>query len=71
MEELRKIHYEINYMTEDTKMSRGIIDALKSEFDLIQLWRSMMRPFGYDASEILDRFMALSLRKLLCDENPY
>ncbi len=61
---------EINFLTEDrTFQGINAINEIETEFDLILLWWSMMAPFGIDARKILDRFMALSLRKLLCDKN--
>lgn len=63
------LSYEVNFLTETEGFGKGgIIEEIKEEFDLIQLWQGMMKPFGYTTREYLDRFMALSLRKMLCDK---
>ncbi len=68
MHYIQPLGYEVNFLTEDTVLvGDSAISAIKAEFDLIQLWQCMILPFGFQAREVLDRFMALSLRKLLCD----
>ena len=61
---------EVNFLTEDRTIQGNMaIREIEKEFDLIQLWCSMIKPFGFEARDVLDRFMALSLRKMLCDDN--
>lgn len=68
MNGFQPLGYEVNFLTEDTVLvGDSAIRAIKAEFDLIQLWQSMILPFGSRAWIVLDRFMALSLRKMLCD----
>ncbi|SCY10391.1 hypothetical protein SAMN02910292_00890 [Lachnospiraceae bacterium XBB2008] len=67
MKELYILGYEANWLTEDNY--QGTARSIRTEFDFIRLCQGMMDPFGVEAREILDRFIALSLRKLLCDDN--
>ena len=70
MDSKQILNYEVNFLTEeDVLSSDSAISAIKAEFDLIQLWQGMIRPFGFQARAMLDCLIALSLRKLLCDDN--
>ena len=61
------LRFEVNYLTLERITGDSIIQAIESEFDFIQLCQSMIKPFGSQARDYLDRFIALSLRKFLCD----
>lgn len=63
------LRFEVNYLTLESIRGDGIIQTIESEFDFVQLCQSMIKPFGCQARDYLDRFIALSLRKLLCDNN--
>ena len=69
MEDNKPLNYEVNFLTEEKLSRAGAIQAIEAEFKLIQLWQSMSLSFGSQARDILDCFMALSLRKMLCDED--
>ena len=61
---------EVNFLTKDRIIHGDIaIREIEKEFDLIQLWCSMIKPFGFDALDVLNRLMALSLRKMLCEDS--
>ena len=63
------LYYEVNFLTTEKKARREIIRAIEAEFDFIRMCQGMIKPFGFQAKQSLDRFIALSLRKLLCDES--
>lgn len=64
-------NYEVNFLTEEELHRSGIINEIRLEFDLIRFCQSIMVPYGIDAQKKLDRFVALSMRKLLLDrDNP-
>ena len=63
------LRFEVNFLTLESIQGNNIIQAIESEFDFIQLCQSMIKPFGSQARDYLDRFIALSLRKFLCDDN--
>ena len=63
------LRYEVNFLTLESISGDSIIRAIESEFDFVQLCQSMIKPFGSQARDYLDRFIALSLRKFLCDGN--
>ncbi len=67
MKELNILGYEVNWLTEDNY--QVTTRSIQKEFDFIRLCQGMMDPFGAEAGDILGRFIALSLRKLLCDDN--
>lgn len=60
---------EVNFLTEFSNLGGGTIQTIKTEFDFIQMCQNMMKPFGIQARDILDRYIALALRKLFCDKN--
>ncbi len=61
---------EVNFLTEDDRMSGdSLCRVIKTEFDLIRSWQGMATIFGYEARRVLDNYIALSLRKLLCDKD--
>lgn len=63
------LNYEVNFLTEDNQLcGDNIYKNIKAEFDIIILWQSMAKLFGYEARTVLDNYIALSLRKLLCDK---
>lgn len=69
MSDTTALKFEINFLTEE-EMTRGeMISSIEAEFDFVQMCQKMIKPFGFDARKSLDRLLALSLRKLLCDEN--
>lgn len=69
MSDTTALKYEINFLIEE-EMTRGqIISSIEAEFDFVQMCQSMIKPFGSGNCYSLDRLLALSLRKLLCDEN--
>ena len=55
-------------MTEDSWNGVGTIKDIRNEFDLILLWQEMAKTFGIEARSAFDRYIALSLRKMLCDD---
>ena len=55
-------------MTEDFWNGVGTIQDIKNEFDLILLWQEMAKTFGIEARSAFDRYIALSLRKMLCND---
>ena len=60
---------EVNFLTEDDQMfGDNLCRVIKTEFDLIRSWQGMATTFGYEARTVLDNYIALSLRKLLCDK---
>jgi len=60
---------EVNFLTEDDQVSgKNLCSVIKTEFDLIRSWQGMATIFGYEARKVLDNYIALSLRKLLCDK---
>lgn len=63
------LRYEVNFLTLESIRGDNIVQAIESEFDFVQLCQSMIMPFGAQARDYLNRFIALSLRKLLCDDN--
>lgn len=69
MESNEILRFEVNFLTLESIKGDSIIQAIESEFDFIQLCQSMIKPFGSQARDYLDRFIALSLRKFLCDDN--
>ena len=69
MSDASVLSYEVNFLTKE-ELNRGEkIRSIEAEFDFVQMCQSMIKPFGYQARESLDRFLALSLRKLLCDKD--
>ena len=63
------LYYEVNFLTEDDQLvGERLCRTIKAEFDLIRSWQSMANLFGYEARKVLDNYIALSLRKLLCDK---
>ncbi len=63
------LNYEVNFLTLDDQLfDDKLCGMIKTEFDLIRSWQGMITIFGYDAIRVLDNYIALSLRKLLCDE---
>lgn len=68
MDKNRILKYEVNFITADKLYRSSIIEEIKTEFDLVRMCQAMIKPFGLDARRTLDRFIALSLRKLLCDD---
>ena len=69
MSDSNALRFEVNFLTIEEMTRSEKIRSIEAEFDFIQMCQSMIKPFGYQARESLDRFLALSLRKLLCDEN--
>ena len=63
------MNYEVNMLTIEKMGHDEIVNAIKTEFDYIRLCQGMIKPFGFQAREVLDRFIALSLRKFLCDDS--
>ena len=60
---------EMNFLTDDDLVfGDNLCRVIKAEFDLIRLWQGMATIFGFEASKVLDNYIALSLRKLLCDK---
>lgn len=68
MSEETALRYEVNFLTTEEMVRNDKIRSIEAEFDFVQMCQSMIKPFGIDARKSLDRFLALSLRKLLCDE---
>lgn len=63
------LNYEVNFLTEDDQLSGYLLsNTIKKEFDFIRSCQGMSTLFGYDAKSALDNYIALSLRKLLCDK---
>lgn len=63
------LNYEVNFLTDDDHLvGKKLYEYIKSEFDLIRSWQAMGKLLGFEARSILDNFIALSLRKLLCDK---
>lgn len=63
------LYNEVNFLTEDDQLfGESLYRTIKAEFDLIRYWQSMTKLFGYEARTVLDNYIALSLRKLLCDK---
>ena len=69
MSEETTLRYEVNFLTIEEMVRTDKIRTIEAEFDFVQMCQSMIKPFGLEARKSLDRFLALSLRKLLCDEN--
>jgi hypothetical protein len=69
MSDVIALRYEVNFLTIEEMGRSQKISSIEAEFDFVQMCQSMIKPFGLEARESLDRFLALSLRKLLCDEN--
>lgn len=63
------LRFEVNFLTLESIKGDSVIQTIESEFDFVQLCQSMIKPFGSQARDYLDRFIALSLRKFLCDDN--
>jgi len=62
------LRYEVNFLTTDKKNRTETIRAIEAEFDFVRMCQGMIKPFGFQAKKALDGFIALSLRKLLCDK---
>ncbi len=62
------LNNEVNFLTGEPVGRDSLIRAIEQEFDFIQMWQGMIKPFGSQARDNLDRLIALSLRKLLCDD---
>ena len=58
---------EINFLTEERMSRTEMITELRHEFDFICFCQALMNPYGIEAKKMLDKFIALSLRKLLID----
>ena len=69
MSNIGALRYEVNFLIEEELTRAEMIRSIETEFDFVQMCQSMVKPFGYQARESLDRFLALSLRKLLCDKD--
>ena len=65
---INALDYEVNFLTASPISRSDKIRTIESEFDFVQMCQKMIKPFGFEAKKGLDRFIALSLRKLLCDE---
>ena len=63
------LRFEANFLTLERIREDNIIQAIESEFDFVQLCQSMIKPFGSQARDYLGRFIALSLRQFLCENN--
>lgn len=62
------LSYEVNFLTAQKMSRHDCIQTISAEFDFVRMCQGMMKPFGLEARKALDRFLALSLRKLLCDK---
>ena len=64
------LYNEVNFLTEDDQLfGDSLYRTIKAEFDLIRYWQSMTKLFGYEAhKDGISNYIALSLRKLLCDK---
>ena len=60
---------EVNFLTEMKMYRKEILDAIRNEFDFISFCQALIIPYGIEAKKKLDRFIALSMRKLLFDKN--
>lgn len=60
---------EVNFLTEEVMGRVAMITELQHEFDFICFCQALMNPYGIQARELLDKFIALSLRKLLVDKD--
>lgn len=60
---------EVNFLTEEVMSRSEMITELWHEFDFICFCQALMNPYGIDARKMLDKFLALSLRKLLIDKS--
>ncbi len=63
------LNNEVNFLTEDYQVfGYSLCRVIKTEFDLIRSWQGMATSFVYEARKVSDNYIALSLRKLLCDK---
>jgi hypothetical protein len=62
------LRFEVNFLTIQKKNRNDSIRAIEAEFDFVRMCQGMIKPFGLQAKKLLDGFIALSLRKMLCDE---
>lgn len=69
-EKINICKHEVNFITEETKDRYNIVEEIRHEFDFINFCQAIMVPYGVEARARLDRFIALSMRKLLLDKYP-
>ena len=65
----RDVQIELNFIDEFELSRQGMIDEIKTEFDIIRFCVSNMTKYKISAREMFDRIMILPLRKLLCEKN--
>ena len=70
MDENKILRYEVNFLTGTEFGRSGMIQSIETEFDFIQMCQGMIKPFGTPARVLLDRFIALSLRKMFFGGSP-
>lgn len=60
---------ELNFLVEFHLSRRGMIEEIKTEFDIIRLCYSQYEELGTEYKEMIDRILVMPLRKLLCEKN--
>lgn len=65
----RDVQIELNFIDEFELSRQGMIDEIKTEFDIIRFCVSNMTKYKISAREMFDRIMIMPLRKLLCEKN--
>ena len=60
---------EVNFLTKECMSRANTINAIRQEFDFISFCQAVIIPFGLQAKDKLDHFLALSMRKLLFDNS--
>ncbi len=65
----RDVQIELNFIDEFELSRQGMIDEIKTEFDIIRFCVSNMTKYKISAREMFDRIMIMPLKKLLCEKN--
>lgn len=60
---------ELNFIDEFNLSKTGMIEEIKTEFDIIRLCIQEISKLDAEYERIIDRIMVMPLRKLLCEKN--
>lgn len=60
---------ELSFVTEFDLARAGMIEEIKTEFDIIRLCITQLKELGKEYLPMIDRILVMPLRKLLCERN--
>lgn len=64
-----EISTELSFIVEFDLNRTGMIEEIKTEFDIIRMCITQLGELGKDYVPMVDRLLVMPLRKLLCDKN--